>query len=129
MRKTWKAFAFDFDGTLVDSYSCLPAIYRSIAKQIGLPREMIGRFVKKAIEYEDMHDYLGNYDRKTWWPDLFAEFDIKHEEEFLDKLLKKFWEMRAEKSTVIEGCTEVLEVLKNKGFVLVIIAGNDGQKV
>jgi len=46
----------------------------------------------------------------------------------LDSLLKDFWEKRAEESTVIEGSIEVLEFLRRKGFVTVILAGNDGQK-
>ena len=30
------AIVFDFDGVLVDSYSCLPKIYETIAREIGI---------------------------------------------------------------------------------------------
>jgi len=124
----WKVFAFDFDGTLVDSYSCLPSLYEHIAGRLGLKGEIKKMFVKKAIKYEDEQDYLGNYDRKTWWPKLFAEFGIELDEQTLNELLREFWKKRAEESTVIEGSREVLEFLRRKGFVTVILAGNDGQK-
>jgi putative hydrolase of the HAD superfamily len=124
----WKVFAFDFDGTLVDSYSCLPSLYEHIAGRLGLKGEAKKKFVEKAIKYEDEQDNLGNYDRKTWWSKLFTEFGIEIDDLTLDYLLKEFWEKRAEKSTVIEGSIEVLEFLRRNGFVTVILAGNDGQK-
>jgi len=52
----WKVFAFDFDGTLVDSYSCLPSLYEHIAERLGLKGEIKEMFVEKAIKYEDEQD-------------------------------------------------------------------------
>jgi len=42
----WKVFVFDFDGTLVDSYSCLPLVYEEIAEKLGLKPK-----VKKILDY------------------------------------------------------------------------------
>ncbi|WP_290901284.1 HAD family hydrolase [Ferroglobus sp.] len=123
-----KIFIFDFDGTLVDSYSCLPEIYKSIAVKVGLKGESVTEFVKRALEYENLWDYLENYDRKSWWTMLFAEFNLKLDNKALEDLLRFYWVMRAEKSFVVENCAETLEVLKNKGKRLVIVAGNDGLK-
>ncbi len=123
-----KIFIFDFDGTLVDSYSCLPEIYKSIAVKVGLKGESVTEFVKRALEYENLWDYLENYDRKSWWTMLFAEFNLKLDNKALEDLLRFYWVMRAEKSFVVENCAETLEVLKSKGKKLVIVAGNDGLK-
>lgn len=48
------------------------------------------------------------------------------DDQTLDDLLREFWIRRADESTVIEGSKDVLEFLRGKGFVTVIITGNDG---
>ncbi len=120
-----RVFTFDFDGTLVDSYSCLPKVYELIAERYGLPKNL---FVKRAVELEDFYDSVGNFDRKSWWKTLFAEFGVVLGEEEMNDLLRFYWEKRAEMSRVIEGVEEILRFLKNSGKTLVILAGNDGQK-
>jgi len=121
-----KVFVFDFDGTLVDSYSCLPEIYRRIADKLGLKER--DEFVRRALEYEDEQDYLRNYDRRKWWPRLFKEFGLNVSEEDLDELLNEFWEDRTRLSRVIDGVRQILDFLKSKGIINVILAGSDGQR-
>ena len=67
-RKINKMFVFDFDGTLVDSYSCLPDVYKVIASFINLPSDRINDFVQRMIEKEDEQDALRNFNRDEWWP-------------------------------------------------------------
>ena len=89
-KETWRVFAFDFDGVLVDSYSCLPSVYSDIAGYIGLENST-EKFVKRALKYEDEQDVMGNYNRKSWWPMLYEEFQVNVAQEKLDELLQIYW--------------------------------------
>ena len=119
-------FAFDFDGTLVDSYSCLPDVYRSIAKELGLRNDLIDKFVKRAISYEDYFDLIGNYDRKSWWKKLLAEFEIRVDD--IDDLLRKYWIERAKRTKVFDESKEILEELKGMGFTIISLCASDGMQ-
>ena len=122
----WKVFVFDFDGVLVDSYSCLPSVYDYIAQYVGLEGKLRKKFIEKAIRLEDEQDALGNYEKRTWWPILFREFGISIDESKLNQLIEIFWNKRAEQSKIIENCENILKLLKKKGKILIIMAGNDG---
>jgi len=126
--RDWKVFVFDFDGVLVDSYTCLPSIYKHIARLVGLRGQDVKIFVRRAIKYEDEQDAISNYDRMSWWPSLFKEFNISLSSVNIEKLLREFHELRARLATVFEGVDDVLKLLREKAFNLVILAGNDGQK-
>ncbi len=119
-------FAFDFDGTLVDSYSCLPSVYGFIAEKLNLKGDKVKEFVKKAIAYEDLFDYIGNYDRKSWWNKLLAEFKVYPEN--IDDLIRLYWIKRAEESVVFDGSREVLETLRDMGFVIILLCASDGMR-
>lgn len=126
MRKNWEVFIFDFDGVLVDSYSCLPSLYNYIARYIRF-KNIVKKFVKRALEYEDEQDAIGNYNRKSWWPTLFKEFQVYEDEEKLDELLKIFHEERVKQTKIIKGAMDVLKWLRNMEETLIILAGSDGQ--
>jgi putative hydrolase of the HAD superfamily len=111
---------FDYDGVLVDSYSCLPKIYGVIADRLGVDREL---FIEKALEYEDIEDYKGNYDRGSWWKKLFGEFNVSLD---IDPLLELYWSLRMELSTVYGYVWDVLASLRSGGYHLFIVAGGDG---
>ncbi len=114
-------FAFDFDGTLVDSYSCLPQVYERIAKEFDLGRE----FVRRALRYEDEYDLKGVYDRLEWWPRLFKEFGVEIGRGEMVRVLKRYWRIRAELSKPMRGAFDVLERLRAR-HKLYILSGNDG---
>jgi len=114
-----KLVAFDFDGTLVDSYSCLPGIYREIA--VILKIEEAGRFVSLAMEMEDLNDFIENYDRRSWWPFLFSNFNVSPD---IEAILNLFTEERIRRTVRREGAVEVLMKLRDR--ILVLLTGSDG---
>ena len=121
-----KLFVFDFDGTLVDSYSCLPDIFASIARNTGLQGDAASKFVNAMIEGEDRNDALRNYDRHTWWPTVFEQLHIYVSQEKLRQLIETHWELRTSRSKVINGAKDILRALKNWG-VFALACADDGQ--
>ncbi len=116
----------DFDGVLVDSYSCLPELYEDIARIAGVGSRHIGEFVAIAIEMEDEEDARENYDRSSWWPRLFRKFGIKVQPSMLRFLLERFWDQRIKLSRILPRVIETLEELRRRGIITIILAGNDG---
>lgn len=121
-----KLFAFDFDGTLVDSYICLPYVYASIAHRIGLNGDFIGKFVDEMIKGEDKQDLLRSFNRHEWWPTVFEQFDIHLSRESLIQLVKIYWDERAKNSKIIGSGEQLLNMLKS-GALLTSISGGDGK--
>ncbi len=117
-----KLVLFDFDGVLVDSYSCLPSVYQKIASELGVEQES---FVRQAIEWEDFHDFLGMYDQFLWWPSFFRLWGKIMDIHRLTALLRLFWQERIKESIPKKEGPEVLKKLKSKGFKLAILAGSD----
>lgn len=118
--------AIDFDGVIVDSYYCLPEVYKYIGKKLGLKGEVLKRFVREAIRREDIEDARVNYDHAAWWPQLMEEFGIRIGEDQLMRLNLEFWELRSKMSKIIEGAEEFLRGVKERGIKIVVLAGNDG---
>ncbi len=124
--KNLKAWVFDFDGVLVDSYFCLPLVYGHIAQYTGLEKILEKKFVERALKYEDEQDAVENYDRKSWWHKLFREFRVNIDEKRLDELLQIYWKERSKESRIIEGTIKILERLRNGGATVILLAGSDG---
>lgn len=125
-KETWRVLAFDFDGVLVDSYFCLPSVYNDIAGYLGLENST-EEFVERALKYEDEQDVVENYDRKSWWPMLYKEFQVNVDQEKLGELLQIYWTERSEQSKIVPGTIEALERLQDRGATLIILAASDGQ--
>lgn len=121
-----RVFIFDFDGVLVDSYSCLPAIYRLIAEKLNIPESMIEAFVDASISREDEEDYRMNYNRLSWWPELLDSFGVKLSYEELRRLAELYQMERIRRSKILPKVKEILDCLRDMGKILVIVAGSDG---
>jgi phosphoglycolate phosphatase-like HAD superfamily hydrolase len=123
-REIDRMFVFDFDGTLVDSYACLPDVYKFIASFIDLPHDKINEFINKMIENEDRQDALGNYNRHEWWPNVFRHFNINLSEDKLIQLIVIYWRERADKSKVIGDCKDTLCWFRKKGILAIVCTGD-----
>lgn len=113
---------YDFDGTLVDSYSCLPAIYMKLAYEFGIDDRKL--FVESMLMFEDLMDYYGIWDHRIWW-----DFLLKNSTVFKnidrDKLIDRYWFLRIKYSKFMDKVLEVLDRLKDMGFDLYIVSGTD----
>ena len=125
-RKINKMFVFDFDGTLVDSYRCLPDVYKVIASFTNLPNDRINDFVQEMIKKEDEQDALRNFNRDEWWPDVFNQFNINISKDKLIQLIKLYWLERARKSKIIGDCKDTLDYFRKRG-IMAIVCGSDGK--
>lgn len=115
---------FDFDGVLVDSYSCMPKIYEIIGTELGINAD-INEFITRAVQLEDLYDGRAIYNRLVWWPDFFNNFDMPNVD--LESCVSRFWELRIALSEIRTGVTSLLNLLKSHKMTMAIVCGNDGQ--
>ena len=121
-----KAFLFDFDGVLVDSYTSMPIIYREIGeKLLNLPNNQLDSFVQEMLHGEELHDLglLGK--RREWWPDIIRKFANGRTDIELDKIEEFFWEKRIETSKVIEGVENTLKYLRGNFYISIMCSRDD----
>ncbi|AFK21659.1 HAD family hydrolase [Pyrococcus sp. ST04] len=108
--------AFDFDGTLVDSYSCIEeAFYRALKRTYPwLPgKRWIAKFLTK-IEEQFERPKFGKRGRKIRAPNIFK-----------GKFARAWFEERAKLTKPLEGAREVLERLKEEGHVVISFSAED----
>jgi len=121
-----KVFVFDFDGTLVNSYSPVREVWRRIGEFIGFRGEAFDRFVKTGLEVERKYEIMGMYDRRLWIRDVLRRFNIRTREVMIEDLVKKYWSERI-RLTIVRNCVrDLLDYLRRHGFGLVSLSGNDG---
>ncbi|WFO75204.1 HAD family hydrolase [Desulfurococcaceae archaeon MEX13E-LK6-19] len=111
-------FVYDFDGVIVDSYDCLPKVYREIARLLNIENTEL--FVKAMIMFEDVADYMGLWDRRKWWKIIFSIDDEKAEE-----ISRLYWGLRIKYTKVFDDAKTVLTELKKRGYVLYMVTGCD----
>jgi len=121
-----RVIIFDFDGVLIESYSCFPNIYKHIAKKVGIKKEQTIFFIKEAMYLEDLYDGKKIYDRGTWWPKFFKKWGVSITEIELDKLHDFLWNERINQSNPIDA--KLLRKLHRHGFKLCMLCGNDGKE-
>ena len=113
---------YDFDGTLVDSYSCLPSIYMRLAYEFGANDKEL--FVESMLMFEDLMDYYGIWDRRIWWIFLLKNSAILKDVDG-GKLIDKYWHLRIEYTRPMDNVLDVLNRLRNMDFDLYIVTGSD----
>ncbi len=105
--------AFDFDGTLADTYSCLRGFYMEFVKEYRMHH--IYDLVNILLYYEDLYDAC-RMPHNFWWPKLFSMLGLKVNVELL---IQKFWEYRINHTRLFDD-TVVLDKLSSKCRLVIL---------
>jgi phosphoglycolate phosphatase len=112
----YKAIVFDWDGTLMDSISKIVETMQSSAKHLGLP----------VPDYDQAKDVIGI----SLLPALKQLFNIQDEKAAIDlfHIYKKHFKNHTQiSSPLFNGAIELLEKLKQQGYILAVATGKGRQ--
>lgn len=131
------AAVFDFDGTLVDSFTPRKNTHKKVSAflldQLGWHdsednvRKMTDIISKIDIE---MHQNR-IYDRNLWWAKVLRRYSGKPAdlpESAITETSVLYWESIKKKSTIYPGTKSMLQALKREGIKLGLISDTDGTK-
>ncbi|HII61640.1 HAD-IA family hydrolase [Pyrococcus horikoshii] len=109
--------AFDFDGTLVDSYSCIEeAFYRALRRTYPwFPGKRYMAKLLTKIELQFERPRFGRHSGK-----IKAPMKI-----FQGKFARIWFEERAKLTKPLEGAREVLKELKREGHIVISFSAED----
>lgn len=109
-----KAVFFDWDGTLVDSFSFLQDIHNYVLDAVGLPARPDGWFVR----------YFGK-ERDWIYQDLYGDVEVQAREIFADYLIKNHVKVLKRMS----GAQEILDLLQGHNIVCGVVTNKKGDWV
>ncbi|MEM2744564.1 MAG: HAD hydrolase-like protein, partial [Nitrososphaerota archaeon] len=124
--KNWKLFAFDFDGTLVDSYSCLNNVWKKVGKNLGLKNKDLNNFIKIALKEEDKGDLLKKYDRSIYIKNALNKLGYSEKEFNLKKAVMIYWKERTYGTKILSCSIKLFNFLKNKNRIITSVSESDG---
>lgn len=124
MIERFRIWLLDFDGVLVDSYTCLPRVYEKIAYEIGLHENDVQKFVELCMKEEEKMEKREQYDRKNALINVLREMNVKYETLDIDYLIELYWKERIKGSFLIDGVIETLNYLYRIS-TLVVVCGSD----
>jgi putative hydrolase of the HAD superfamily len=131
------AAIFDFDGTLVDSYTPRKNTHKKVAaflvKPLGIQdspahRRTMFQIISK-IDVEMHQNKI--YDRNLWWKEAATHYFGKAteiSESMLTQASTLYWESIMKKSAVYPGVKSTLRILKRRGIKLALVSDTDGLK-
>ena len=115
-----KVLAFDFDGTLVDSFTCITKILDTLMPKYGLTVEEI-KNLKQSELYREIIFHPPSVKPENWCKRYLR---LKNDE--IRRLAEEFMEMRASMTIEFEDARVTLQTLMNRGYHLVMVTGDDG---
>jgi len=124
MIERFRIWLLDFDGVLVDSYTCLPRVYEKIAHEIRLHENDIQKFVELCMKEEEKMEKREEYNRRKALINVLCEMNMKYETLDIDYLIELYWRERMKGSFLIDGVIETLNYLY-RITTLVIVCGSD----
>lgn len=119
---------FDFDGTLVDSESCLPSVFNKLLELFSIDEKNKKILTSLLIKREEYYHWEGIFEyekRIQLWKNTFYKFGIYIDDESFDGIFDIYWIHRISQTKLRPYASELLEFLKEKGIKLAVVAGND----
>nr|MDO8082573.1 HAD-IIIA family hydrolase [Candidatus Freyarchaeota archaeon] len=123
---------FDFDGTIIESFSNRIESHKKVAKLITdfLKKRGVKANFKTILEIvikteaEQEKRLIRN--RDEWWKKIFKELNVTNiSPDFVTKLTNTYWTILRDTSKVYEGAPELLKELKQKGYKLGLLSDTD----
>ena len=120
----------DFDGVLVDSYSCLVKVYiEALSKHPdieGKSREYIEGLARELVKLEDYYDSIRRYNRRLLLREFLSAKSYRVDNNILENILRVYWEKRIEYSRIFPDAKALLEMLYGKN-TLILLTDHDGE--
>lgn len=131
------AIIFDFDGTLIDSYTQRKFAHLEVCKVLSnyIDKRGLESDQKTILELIsnieiEMSDGIV-WDRNVWWKEVLKRYlrrNIQIPSSVLTDASLIYWNTIEEKSFVYPIIKDLLRVLKQRGFLLGLISDTDGLK-
>lgn len=106
----------DFDGTLVDSYTCIPIFYEKIKERMNLD----DGFIEAMLLLEETGDYFGIFERNKFIRLIFSD---------IDDFIEEYWKFRMENTLILPGTIEFLEKYKDKIDLYLLTSKDDLKEI
>jgi len=107
--------ALDFDGTLVDSYTIIPIIYKKLQEDYKLPEG----FIDAMLSLEDIWDFFGIFERRKWIKHILKD----------ESSWEEYWKMREENQIILPGTIEFLEKINGEYDLYLVSSVDDTRDI
>lgn len=119
----WRIVAVDFDGTLVDSYSCLPRVWNRVGRAAGLSGDVLRKFVRIALELEEEGETTGRYSKMEVITEALRSVGLAPDSGYL---LDVYWTARIEGTKLLPCAREFLLEARRAGLIVASVSYDDG---
>jgi len=130
------AVIFDFDGTLVDSFTPRKFAHAKVGEFLAKYLQEQGYEANKKIlmdliaQIEKEMNEKKIYDRNFWWKEVLKRYtgknNIRIPSSILEEASLSYWETVKNRSSIYSGVEDVLSSLRQKGIALGLLSDTDG---